>query len=191
MPKSIEIEIQVNIENKEPLLAFLEKNADFKFETRQIDEYFTPAHRDFTVVRPVAEWLRLRDSSGHYSFTYKNWHYQGEKSFYCDEYETEVKDLDQLKKAFAALNFKSLITVDKTRKVWLYRDFEVAVDSVKNLGDFVEIEYKGEDEKADPEKTTERMIQFLKDVGCGKIMINYMGYPYLLLFPKEAKYKEV
>jgi len=191
MPKSIEIEIQVNIENEKSLLAFLEKNAVFKFETRQIDEYFTPAHRDFTVVRPVAEWLRLRNSNGSYSFTYKNWHYQGEKSFYCDEYETEIKDLNQLKKALEALNFKSLITVDKTRKIWLYKDFEIALDSVKDLGNFVEIEYKGEDENVDPGKTTERMIGFLKKVGCGKIMINYMGYPYLLLFPEEAKYKEV
>jgi len=191
MPKNIEIEIQVNIEDEKPLLAFLEKSAVFKFETRQIDEYFTPAHRDFIAVRPIAEWLRLRESNSHCSFTYKNWHYEGEKSFYCDEYETEIKDLGQLKKALEALDFKPLIIVDKTRKVWLYKDFEIAIDSVKDLGNFVEIEYKGEDENADPGKTAERMIQFLKEVGCGKIMINYMGYPYLLLFPKEAKYKEV
>ncbi len=191
MPKSIEIEIQVNIEKSDSLLAFLNDNAEFKLETHQIDEYFTPAHRDFITVRPVAEWLRLRDSNGSYFFTYKNWHYEGEKSFYCDEYETKITDLDQLKKTFKALNFRSLITVDKTRKIWLYKDFEIAMDSVKGLGEFVEIEYKGEDQDVNPKEVTERMIQFLKGVDCGKIMINYMGYPYLLLFPKEAKYKEV
>ncbi len=191
MPENIEIEIQVNIEKNESLLTFLNNNAVFEFETHQIDEYFTQAHRDFTVIKPVAEWLRLRDSNGSYSFTYKNWHYEGEKSFYCDEYETKIDDLDRLRKTLKALDFKLLITVDKTRKIWFYQDFEVAMDSVKGLGEFVEIEYKGEDKNPDPEKITERMIQFLKEIGCGKIMINNMGYPYLLLFPEEAKYKEV
>jgi adenylate cyclase class 2 len=189
--KNVEIEIQVSIEKSESLLAFLKKNAEFKLEMRQIDEYFSPAHRDFTAVRPVAEWLRLRDSNGRFSFTYKNWHYQGDKSFYCDEYETEVKSLDQAKKILEALNFKSLVVVDKTRKNWLYRDYEIALDSVKNLGEFVEIEYKGQDENADPKKITKEMIDFLKTVGCGEIKINFQGYPYLLLFSQEAKYEKV
>ncbi|GAI26198.1 unnamed protein product, partial [marine sediment metagenome] len=55
----IEIEIQVKIENSKPLIEFLEKNADFRSENHQIDEYFSPAHRDFIGVRPVKEWLRL------------------------------------------------------------------------------------------------------------------------------------
>ena len=184
----VEIEIQVNIEKSEPLLAFLKENAEFKSEARQIDEYFTPAHRDFTAVRPVAEWLRLRDSSGQYSFVYKNWHHEGEKSFYCDEYETEIGDLKQVRKILEALNFKSLVVVDKTRQTWRYLDFEIAMDSVKNLGEFVEIEYKGE-AQADPKETTDQIVKLLKDIGCGEIKINYMGYPYLLLFPGEAKYE--
>lgn len=188
MAKNIEIEIQVNIEKSEALRAFLKENAEFKSENRQIDEYFSPAHRDFTSVRPVAEWLRLRDSGRHHSITYKNWHHEGEKSFYCDEYETEVGDSGQVRKILVALDFKPLVLVDKTRQIWLYKDFEISLDSVKNLGEFVEIEYKGE-EAADPKETTGRMVKLLKEIGCGEIKINYMGYPYLLLFPQEAKYE--
>jgi len=66
----------------------------------------------------------------------------------------------------------------------------VAVDSVKGLGDFVEIEYKGENENADPKKVTEGMVDFLKKVGCGKIMRNYVGYPFQLLFPEEVKWED-
>ena len=54
---NIEVEIQVNIENSKPLMDFLEKNADFKKESHQIDEYFSPTHRSFIEVRPVKEWL--------------------------------------------------------------------------------------------------------------------------------------
>jgi len=188
---NVEIEIQVNIEDNKPLIDFLEKNADFKKETHQIDEYFYPVHRNFIKVRPVKEWLRLRDSGGKYSINYKNWYFDEDgKSRHCDEYETEIKDLTQLKKILDVLNFKSIVKVDKIRKVWIYKDYEIAVDSVRGLGNFVEIEYIGEDKKVNPKKITEEMINFLKNIGCGKIKRNYVGYPFQLLFPEEVKYEE-
>ncbi len=189
--KDIEIEIQVNIENSKPLTDFLNKNACFQKENHQVDDYFSPAHRDFTGVRPVKEWLRLRNSSGKYSINYKNWHFDDkEKSHYCDEYETEIEDGAQLKNILKVLNFKPLVKVDKTRKTWAYKNYEIAIDSVKGLGDFVEIEYIGQEEKADPKKITEEMIGFLKSLGCGKIQRNYVGYPFQLLFPEEVKFEE-
>jgi len=188
---NVEIEIQVNIENSKSLIDFLEKNADFKRESHQIDEYFSPTHRNFIEVRPVKEWLRLRDSGGKYSINYKNWHYdESGKSHYCDEYETKIEDLKQLKKILDTLNFKSVVKVDKLRKIWTRKDYEIAVDSVKGLGDFVEIEYIGKDDKVDPKKITEEMINFLKEMGCGKIKRNYVGYPFQLLFPEEVKFEE-
>jgi len=188
---NIEIEITVNIENSKPLIEFLKKNAEFKKEKHQVDEYFSPAHRNFIGVRPVKEWLRLRDEGGKYSINYKNWHYDDdpEKSSYCDEYETKVEDLDKIKKILEALDFKSLVKVDKLRKTWIYKDYEIDVDSVKELGDFVEIEYIGKEE-VDPKKTTDEMVDFLKKLGCGKIKRDYIGYPFRLLFPNEVKWEE-
>lgn len=189
--KNVEIEIQVNIEKSKVLLDFLEKNAEFKSERHQLDKYFSPAHRNFLEPRPMHEWLRLRDSGGNYSINYKNWHFDDTgRSYHGDEHESEIGNLEQVKSILEALDFKLCVTVDKLRKIWRYMDYEVAVDSVKDLGDFVEIEYKGEDENADPKKTTEEMIGFLKEVGCGKIRRNYVGYPFQLLFPKEVKYEE-
>lgn len=75
------------------------------------------------------------------------------------------------------------------RKIWTYKDFEIAVDSVESLGDFVEIEYMGKDEKVNPKKVTAEMVNFLKQVDCGKITRNYVGYPFLMLFPNEVKYE--
>lgn len=187
----VEIEIQVNIENSKPLVEFLKKSGEFKSEEHQIDEYFSPAHRNFIEVRPTKEWLRLRDSDGKYSINYKNWLYNEDgKSYHCDEYETKIEDLTQLKKILDVLDFKPLVKVDKIRKIWTYKDYEIAADSVKRLGDFVEIEYIGKDEKIDPKKVTEEMVNFLKSVGCGKIKRNYVGYPFQLLFPSEVKFEE-
>lgn len=187
---NIEIEIQVNIENPKLLIEFLKKNGDFQSEKHQVDEYFSPAHRDFLAVRPVKEWLRLRDADGKYSINYKNWHFdKNGKSHYCDEFETKIEGIEQVRKILAALNFKSVVVVDKLRKIWTHKEYEVAIDSVRSLGDFVEIEYIGKDEKVDPKKITEGMIDFLKKIGCEKITRNYVGYPFLMLFPKEVKYE--
>jgi adenylate cyclase class 2 len=186
--KDIEIEIQVHVENSKPLIEFLERNGAFQSENRQVDEYFSPAHRDFLATRPVAEWLRLRNADGACSINYKKWHFdENGKSHYCDEFETRLESIEQAKKIFSALNFQSIVVVDKLRKIWTHHDYEIAIDSVKTLGDFVEVEYIGQDEKVNPEKITGEMVEFLKKVGCGKITRNYVGYPFLMLFPNEVK----
>jgi len=185
MSKDIEIEVQVQIEKLKPLKEFLEKEAKFDSSMRQLDEYFTPIHRNFLDKRPVAEWLRLRETDGRCSITYKNWHYGKDKrSTHADEYNSNLESFDQMRKVFQAIDIKSIAKVDKTRKSWIYKDWEISLDKIKNLGDFVEIEYKGK-KAVDPKIETTKMIQFLKDLGCGKIVRNYVGYPFLLLFPDE------
>ncbi len=188
--KDIEIEIQTRIEKSEALRQFLEKEAVFISENRQIDEYFTPAHRDFVAVKPIEEWFRIRDEKGQYSINYKKWHYENGIGQYADEYETQVTDKESARKIVLALDMRPLIIVDKTRRKYNYKEYEIAFDSVVGLGDFVEIEYRGS-ETVDPKEETSRMIAFLKEQGCGKIELNNGGYPMLLLFPEDAHYIEV
>ena len=187
-----EIEIQVQIENSSKLISFLEKQAKFIGEQHQIDTYFTPSHRDFTSVRPILEWLRLRKSGKKYSINYKKWHYEKDgRSHFCDEYESEVTDFKQLKNIFGALNLKKLVTVDKIRKIWIYEDYEISVDSIKGLGDFVEVEYKGSLAKVKPATIVREMSEFLKRFDPGKISRNYQGYAFMLLFPNEVETENV
>lgn len=187
----IEIEIQVQIENNKDLLKFLKRHAKFIGRERQIDTYYTPAHRNFLSVKPINEWLRLRNASGKYSINYKYWYYdKNGKSDYCDEFETEIGNIESLEKILSALNMKLLIVADKTREIWKYKDYEIALDSVKKLGDFVEMEYKGKATKKTPAEINNEMIEFLKNQNCGKISRNYGGYPFKLLFPGQAKIEE-
>jgi adenylate cyclase class 2 len=190
---SKEIEIQVQVERSKKLLSFLKKEAKFIGEKHQVDKYFSPIHRNFIGVRPVDEWLRLRDSSGKFSINYKNWHHNKKdgRTDFCDEYESEIESLEQLEHIFKVLDIKGVTIVDKTRKLYLYKNYEIAIDSLKDLGDFVEIEYKGKWGKIKPRDVTNEMINFLKSFDCGKISRNYVGYPFQLLFPKEVKYEIV
>lgn len=183
--KDIEIEIQVQVEHLKPLLDFLKSKAVFDSESRQLDEYFTPEHRNFLDKRPIAEWLRLRKSDNICTITYKNWFYDNNnRSFHADEYNVEVEKFGQMRKIFSAIDIKTIAKVDKKRKSWNFKNWEISLDKIKNLGDFVEIEYKGEDE-VEPIAETTKMIQFLKELGCGEVVRNYVGYPFLLMFPNE------
>lgn len=186
-----EIEIQVQIETSKKLQSFLKEKAKFVSEEHQIDKYFSPKHRDFLKVRPVVEWLRLRDSSGKLSINYKNWHVDKTgRSHFCDEYETSIGNIDQLEKIFAPLDINEVVVVDKLRKIYIYKNYEISLDFINGLGDFVEIEYKGKSTGVAPDKVTKDMINLLKSLDCGKITRNYSGYPFQLLFPKEVKYEE-
>ncbi len=188
--QDIEIEIQTRIQKSETLKKFLEEKATFISENQQIDEYFTPAHKDFVSIKPIEEWFRIREEKGLYTINYKKWHYENGIGTYADEYETEIGDKDTARKIFIALDLKLLITVNKTRKKFMYKDYEIAFDNVVGLGNFVEIEYKGKD-SVDPKTTTNEMVDFLKSQDCGDIELNNGGYPMLLLFPEDAHYIKV
>lgn len=190
--KSIEIEIQVQVEKIKPLENFLKKNAKFEGEYHQIDEYFTPAHRNFIAKKPTDEWLRLRNANGKFSINYKNWHHDKDgKSHHCDEHETEVVDINKMRYIFESIDIKPIVVVDKIRKIYRYKKYEIALDEVKKLGDFVEIEYKGKATKKDASKIAQEMGDFLKSLKLGKIARNYNGYPFIMLFPKEVKYEKI
>ena len=188
--KDLEIEIQVRVENDEPLIKLLEEEGNPVLDDHQTDEYYTPCHRDFFATKPIDEWLRIRESGKH-SITYKNWHHGADgKTTHADEYETVVSDAEQVRKIFKVLDLKPVITVYKYRRSWNYMDYEVSVDEIKGLGSFVELEYKGRG-NVDPKKVNDEMIAFLKKVGVGKIERNFVGYPYLLLYGTEGYFEEV
>lgn len=188
----IEIEIQVKVDNTGDLVKFLNKNAKFIKKEKQIDEYFTPSHRNFTVTRPINEWLRLRKTKNGNTITYKNWHHDKDgKSYHCDEYETGFEEIEPMNKIFTILNFKTIAIVNKSRRIWKFKNYEISLDKVKELGSFIEIEYKGKNKKVNPKKIANEMIDFLKKYNVGKVERNYQGYPFQLMFPKEAKHEKV
>jgi adenylate cyclase, class 2 len=178
----MEIEIKVKVENPKPLHELVGREGRLLYTDNQVDEYYTPAHRDFLATMPVEEWLRLRDSNGKFSINYKKWEYDAMgHSDHCDELETSVGDPKKLAEILRRLDFKHLITVNKERSAWHYGDYEIAFDEVEGLGSFVEIEWKGSEEGANPEEITAKMMNFLETLGCGKIERQWKGYPHQLL----------
>ncbi len=191
MEQNIEVEIQVKVDNSEDLLAFLQKEGRYDGEKRQIDKYYSPEGRDFFRERPLREMLRLRDSSGKFSINYKKINYgsSGTRES-SDEYESGVGDIANLEKILTSLGMKMAVVVDKVRRIWNYQNYEICFDRVKGLGDFVEVEYKGQVAGRPTSEIIGEMINFLKRFDCGRIRRSNTVYPFQLMFPKEAAFVE-
>ena len=181
-----EIEIQVKIEKDvfDSLKCFLGANANFIKTIYQEDDYYTPAHKNFLEPEHPYEWLRVGKRGDRVVITYKNYHPKNFKEHvYCDEYETEVKSKEQIDKIFSALSFKKLITVKKTREVYEYNDeFEVALDTVEELGYNIEIELIKD--FGSIEAGLEVLYKFAKDLGINPDKRESSGYPMRLLIEK-------
>lgn len=181
---NIEVEIKVKVEDAEKIKEKLLKKGNLVKSIRQIDEYYVPSHRDFFAQKPFpVEWLRIRTNPDKTIFEYDksvNKDEKGEQE-YAIEYETEVSHPEELRKILGFLDFEKRVVVDKQREVWNCGKIEVCIDSVKDLGLFIEAEAKGEFESTAEAKSA--CISFLEDLGVDLTKsppINN-GYPVLLL----------
>lgn len=182
----IEVEIKLKV-GKAPFLKvkrILAKEGKFQKKSIQIDQYFTPSHRNFLKPKYPFEWVSIRKRGGKGVLNYKHFYPEGaEVKTHSDEYEIETKNLPQLEKLFKALDFKSLVTVKKEREVYIYKKlYEIAFDKVAGLGCFIEIESLNN--SGGVAKTREKLFEFAKFLGLGSVKADERGYPYLLMDKK-------
>lgn len=105
------------------------------------DIYFNHPARDF---KKTDEALRIRKSGEKIILTYKGPKFSGQVKSRT-ELETEVKDFDVMCAVLSSLGFVRSGSVFKTRTVYRLGCTEFCLDSVRDLGNFVEIEKTGQD----------------------------------------------
>ena len=163
---NIEVEIKVKVENLKVIKSQLSRRGKLIKSIRQIDEYYVPKHRDFFAQKPQpTEWLRIRTNPDKAIFEYDksiNKKADGEQDC-AEEYETGISNAEEFKKILFFLNFKKVVTVKKQREYWDCGDFEVALDNVKDLGRFIEVEAKGNFKST--EKSKKACLKFFSDLG--------------------------
>jgi len=185
MTKNIEVELKFQLLNKSEVAAFLTDRADFRYTSFQHDIYYNAPDRDFLADQGnISEWLRIRVEKDKAQINYKDWHPRDNPiKTHCTEYETEVGSFEQLSLILDALGFKKLIEVKKTRKAWLYKDAEVSIDEVDELGWYLEAEYKG-DELQDVAEIRAHLQSIVDDIGAKTRGPDIKGYPFGLLKKK-------
>jgi adenylate cyclase class 2 len=147
----IEVEIKVKIDNPSSIRSNLEKLGCIYFDNQiQSDTYYNAGDNSRDFAR-TDEALRIR-RIGEISFiTYK-----GPKlhtlSKSRKEIEIEIKDPTGAYGILTALGFTQVMTVIKSRDIYRLDQYEISLDTVKGLGDFLEIETTAEFESEVPSK---------------------------------------
>ena len=126
----------------------------------QADTYYNTSSRDFA---QTDEALRIRVQDNKYFLTYK-----GPKmdtvSKTRKEFEVEINDANNMGNILSSLGFFPVATIVKKRKRYRIGDFFIALDNVRNLGDFIEVEIDLRDSRNYEEKV-EIIFKFIEKLG--------------------------
>jgi len=181
---NVEVEIKIEINNFDEVKAKVSALGKLIKSIKQVDDYFIPSHRDFFAEKPhPTEWLRIRTNPDKVIFEYDksiNKKANGEQEC-AEEYETIISNADEFRKILDFLDFKKVVTVDKQREYWDCGDLEIALDKIEGLGNFIEVEAKGDfGSTAEAKKACLKFLEELGIKNAENIQIN-KGYPVLLL----------
>jgi adenylate cyclase class 2 len=110
----------------------------------QVDEYFAHPSRDFAI---TDEALRLRTENDLTVITYKGPKLDRDTKT-REEFEVSVANRATMASILDRLGFKTVIKISKRRQVFGLRGVTVCFDSVKGLGDFIELEVDSDDVEA-------------------------------------------
>ncbi len=180
---SKEIEIRNELLNEEDVVNFfVEKGIVPSKSKHQIDTYYdNPDDSLFKDPDHVNKWIRIREENGQLSFAYKHWLPEGaEIRTYCEEKEYPINSKQELFQHLTNLgfstNFVPFIVTDKLRRCFMYKECEISIDKVKDLGNYIEIEYKGKSENID--EVRKLLNEVLIEIGAKVGPADHKGYAY-------------
>ncbi len=156
-----EIEIKFRIDNREQLLSKLESlHSHFSEPVKQKDIIFVPDLND-TANGEGKIFIRIRRQNEKKIITLKK---QSKVIMQNKEIEFGISDIDKAYDFLETIGFKEWVTVEKTRIETTYQEFNLCIDQVKRLGDFVEIEILSEEENQ-TEFYEKKILEIAKELG--------------------------
>ena len=182
-----EVEVKAHLRDRKSVIKKLEAlGCKFSKELHQIDYVFIPQG---VVFPPVAGSgvgvLRVRKSNDKYIFTLKTSQSSRQDSL---ERELEIMDGEKMIDILKILKYQEAPTVDKKRIKTNYKDIEIVLDTVKDLGEFIEAEKIVKIENPeDRKKTQEELFAFLETLGISKADRVIDGKYDIMLFEKLKK----
>lgn len=140
---------------------------DYKGLNKTIDEYYYDPKRD--TLKPdkdnnLKHSLRLREKNNKYFITYKDDIFENGKWLYSDEYETTIESIDMAHKIFERLGLVKLLEINNLKETYEYNDYEIVIETVKDLGIFMEVEYST-NEDIDIKKVKNEIQEFINNLG--------------------------
>ena len=150
----MEIEAKAHAENLDFIeKKILEMGGKLIWYGEEKDIYFAHPSRDFA---KTDEALRIREEEGKIFLTYKGPKLDS-KTKTREERTVHLNDSQSITDVLINLGFKKYGVVKKQRKKMLFGKYEICLDKVENLGEFVEIEILA------PTDSTSEKVEELKE----------------------------
>ncbi len=178
--KEVELKFIIDENIKTQIINDLMQKTDSFSEKSLIDTYYVPYFKDFEINGETMECVRIRESDKGSVLAYKKIHREA-NPVYCDEYETKVESKTETEKILFALGFSVQMVIDKIRTTYVLDNLEFDFDSVKGLGELLEIELKNSDDDVDI------IYDYVSKYGLSEKDVTYKGIQVLM---KETMKKE-
>ena len=177
---NIEIEIKAYVKDLKSTLDFLYKNAKFKKKYFKKDIYYSKIEEIKTQNINLNNCIRLRIENGGYTFCSKI------RNIIDAVEVNEEREIKVSKKKskfiinflFLLQNYKEYVRKEKKGYAFYYKNALVEVSSIKNLGNFIEIEFLNSLESIENQIKELKLI--LKDIGIDESYIETKPYINLL-----------
>ena len=168
--KHLNIEIKAKCSDHEKIRSILKsRNADFKGTDHQIDTYFKVNNGR----------LKLREGNiENFLVFYERENREGPKQSNVILFKS---DPNSSLKEILLTSLGTLVVVDKQREIYFIENVKFHIDTVKNLGTFMEIEAIDSDGAFGKEKLLEQCENYLKLFGIPKDDLISVSYSDLLL----------
>lgn len=182
-----EVEVKARLQNREEVYKkLIDLGCKFSEELHQVDHIFTPKGIDFPppLSTPV---LRVREQNGKSIFTLKISQSSRQD---CIERETEISDGGIMVDIMKHLNYVEVSVVDKKRIKTNYKDMEIVLDTVKDLGEFIEVEKVVTEENSEArQRIQQELYDFLETIGISK-QDHVIGGKYDIMLYEKLKTQE-
>jgi len=171
-----EVELKVRAAHDPVRSRLASLDAESRGSVRQVDTYYDAPHRDFA---ETDEALRIRRESSEDGEAVARVTYKGplvdEASKTREEAETAVADGDAMAAVLEALGFDAAATVEKRRERYRYEGYDVVLDDVRGLGEFVEVETETENDVEEAREGAAGVLEALDLDPAEGIRDSYLG----------------
>jgi len=158
-----EVEIKARCFDKNSFIEKIISAGAIHVETREeVDMYFNHPQRNFA---ETDEALRLRRVGSKTFLTYKGPKVSAKSKARLEE-ETCVENFDSMQKILYMVGFVECNKVAKVREVYTFDKIEICVDSIEELGDFIELETISEH----TEETEEYLLNIANSFGISEFI---------------------
>lgn len=187
-------EIEVLVELFDDIAMAKTKLAAFEYEGAKqvVDTYYVDPKRKnlkLNAQNKLMECCRIREKNGKFFAAYKVDNYKGDVWQYSDEYETEVKDLHAMEMIFDCLGLEVLVIIDNTKHTYVTPDYEIVIEEVNGLGNFLEVEALHDDDRFSVDEVKAKIYKFIDDLGLNIGEELNSGKPELFLLKQAEENK--